>query len=250
MEKNIGPFWLPAIEFLLHALPAWTEARLDLFFGPDAPEDLGQHSFDQYIKWGQPKSQSRLLEKYRQMLRSAVEREVERSLDFLLISMLIETPGYSVTHNIDFLKQHPSLLSKSGRTIARLVNETDSPPKHITIAEKFWRVALKTGSPLEGFGWFAEVKTLNDETWAELTLQTFKNSSDHVEWGKGVIERLMAMSPTETNLEIARRLLQGPSNEWERIIIAKQAPDFLLSAQHLDKTDEYRRLQTALREHR
>ena len=56
------------------------------------------------------------------------------------------------------------------------------------------------------------------------------------------------MTPTETSMEIVRRLVQGPSDDWERRTVAEQAPDFMRSAQHLNKTDEYRRLRTALHE--
>ena len=238
----------PTVEFLLHVLPEWAEARLDLFFGSEAPGDLGQLSFDQYIKWGQPTTRSRLLETYWQMLRDAVRRGVPRALDFMLIAMLAKTKGYSVTDNMNFLIQHPELVSKSGRILARLVREDDSPPEHTQIAEDFWRAALETSAPLDGFGWFSETKTLEDETWAELTLQTLRKNADHVDWGNGVIEKLMTMTPTETSLEIVRRLVQGPSNEWERSIIAEQAPDFLFRAKHLNSTGEYLRLHTALHE--
>ena len=238
----------PTVEFLLHVLPEWAEARLDLFFGSEAPGDLGQLSFDQYIKWGRPTTRSRLFETYRQMLRDAVHRGVPRALDFMLIAMLSKTRGYSVTENMNFLIQHPELVSKSGRILARLIREDDSPPEHTQIAEDYWRAALETSASLDGFGWFSETKTLEDETWAELTLQTLRKNADHVDWGNGVIERLMTMTPTETCLEIVRRLVQGPSNEWERSIIAEQAPDFLFRAKHLDSMGEYLRLHTALHE--
>ena len=184
------------------------------------------------------------------MLRDAVRRGVAHALDFMLIAMLEGTAGYSVTDNINFLIQHPELVSKSGRILARLIREDDSPPEHTQIAEEFWRAALETSAPLDGFGWFSETKTLKDKTWAELTLQTVWHNGDHVDWGNGVIERLMTMTPTETSLEIVRRLVQGPSNEWERSIIAEQAPDILLRAKHLNSTDEYLRLHTALHERR
>ena len=238
----------PTTEFLLHVLPEWAEARLDLFFGSEAPGDLGRLSFDQYIKWGRPNTRSRLLETYRQMLRDAVRRGAAHALDFMLIAMLAKTRGYSVTDNIDFLKQHPELVSKSGRILARLIRKDDSPREHTQIAEEFWRAALETSAPLDGFGWFSETNTFKDKTWAELTLQTLRNNGDHVDWGNGVLERLMTMAPTETSLEIVRRLVQGPSDEWERSIIAEQASDILLRAKHFNSTGEYLRLHTALHE--
>ena len=238
----------PNIDFFLHVLPEWAEARLDLLFGSEAPGELGQLSFDQYIKWGRPNTRSRLLETYRHMLRDAVRREVARALDFMLIAMLDGTAGYSVEDNINFLRQHPALVSKAGRVLARLVRENDTPREHIAIAERFWRASLKTGALLDGFGWFSETKTLEDETWAELTLQSLRKNADHVDWGRGVIERIKAMTPTRTGLEIVRRLVQGPSDDWERMPGAEQAPGYLRSAQHLNKTDEYLRLHTALHE--
>ena len=238
----------PNIEFFLHVIPEWAEARLELFFGSEAPEDLGQLSFDLYIKWGRPTPRFRLLETCRQMLRNAVRRKVARALDFMLIVMLEGAAGYSVQDNLNFLRQHPELVSRSGRILARLVRENETPTEHIRIAEEFWRAALDTGAPLDEFGWFSETKTLTDETWAELTLQTLQKNADRVDWGNGVIERLITMIPTETGLEIARRLIQGPSDRVERKIIAEQAPGFLLRAKHLSSTDEYRRLHTALHE--
>ena len=86
------------------------------------------------------------------MLRDAVRRGVAHALDFMLIAMLEGTAGYSVTDNINFLIQHPELVSKSGRILARLIREDDSPPEHTQIAEEFWRAALETSAPLDGFG--------------------------------------------------------------------------------------------------
>ena len=239
----------PRIEFFRDVLPEWTEEHLDLFFGSEAPDGLGQISFDECIKWSQPKAW--LLKRYRKMLRDAVRRKVERALDFMLIAMFWNTPGYSIKENINFLAQHPDLVSPSGRIVARVARESDiPPPEHLRIAEEFWRAALKTGAPLGGFGWYSEVKALSDDTWAELTLRTLRKSHNRVQWGKGVIERLLTIPPTVTTLKILRLLVQEPSNELERVIIAKSASDFLCSAQDLNTTDEYHRLQTTFRERR
>ena len=236
----------PRIQFLMHVLPEWTKNHLDLFFGTEAPEDLAQLSFDQTIKWGQPKEW--LLKEYRPMLRDAVRREIDRALDFMLIAMLCKTPGYSVKKTINFLKQHPTQISKAGRAVARLAGERDIPPKRLRRAIEFWCAALKTGGPLDGFGWFSDVNEMDDTQWVELTLETLRKNRDRIDWGNGVIKRLKTVTPTEQVLEILRRLVQGPSNEWERLRIQEEALHFLSSAEDLRATVEYRRFQSALRE--
>ena len=234
------------IGFLKYVLPEWTEEHLDLFFGSKAPEGLAQLSFDQSIKWGRPTEW--LLKEYCPMLRDAVRREVGRALDFMLIAMLRKTPGYSVRENINFLKQHRDLTSKAGRTVGRLAGERNVSPESLEIAIKFWCAALKTGASLDGFGSFSDVNEMDDIQWVEMTLETLRKNHDRIERGRGVIDRLARVATTETVLEILRRLVQGPPNEHERILIQRQAPHFLSSAKGLRATVEYQRFQTALHE--
>lgn len=236
----------PHVEFFRLAFSQWTEQHLELFFGSEAPGQMGQLSFDEYIKWGQPKAC--LLQKYRSKLRDAVRRNVDRALYFMLLAMLDKTPGYSIQENIDFLSQPPPLLSQAGATIARLVNQSDAQTQHLTVAVRFWKQALKTTSSLAGFGWFSEVKLLDSDLWAQLTLETLRKSHGRIHWGNGIIERIATMSQTETTLEILNRLLERPSTDWEDELIAEQAPNILLSAPQPEAKEQYLRLQRNLRD--
>lgn len=88
--------------FLQQVAPDWHEGSAELIFGADAPEGLAQLTADLAIKWGRPNRW--LHERYRDLLRDAVNRRVEHAIDQLLMAMLWGVPGYAVDDNVAFLR--------------------------------------------------------------------------------------------------------------------------------------------------
>ena len=203
---------------------------------------------DQAVKWARPNEW--LITNFREMVRSSAEGEKDRALDHLLLAMLWEWPGYSVEENVEFLQKSPTLVSNSGKAVGRLLRSGEVEQRHLEIAVEFWRAVLKseTGLALKGFGWFAEVESMDSALWAELTLQTLQSSGGVIDWGHGVAERAMGLTPSQTSLAIVNELVRGQIDHWGLRVITDHAAELLSSAQGLEGTDEYKRLQTAFLE--
>ena len=164
--------------------------------------------------------------------------------------MLWEWPGYSVKENVAFLQKSPMLVSNSGEAVGRLLRSGEVEQRHLEIAVEFWGAVLKSekGPGLKGFGWFAEVDSMDSELWAELTLQTLESSDGVIDWAHGVAERALGLTPSQTSLAIVNELVRGQIDDWGLRVIADHAAELLSSAQGLEGTDAYKRLQTAFLE--
>ena len=240
------------VAFLRHALSDWTEANRTLMFGSEAPEGLAQSMVDDAIRRGQPDDW--LLENHREMVHNAVERSIENALDHLLIAMLRELPGYSMKEVIDLVGRTPETMSAAGNRLGRLLSRRDTDQGQVEIAVSFWQAALDTapqlgdaaGDALHGFGWFSEAQQIDSDVWAHLTLQTIQIAGGRIDWQHGIAERVVQSDPSPTGLAILDELVRGPSSPWELHDLAKQAAQALGSAQELQDTVEYRRLDTTL----
>ena len=238
----------PRIGIIRHILSDWTKEHRQLLFGAEAPEGLGQITVDLAIKWGQPDRW--LLENYSEMIRSSVEREVDRALNVLLLAMFWEIMGYSVKDNITFLQRlsdHAS-LPKVGGTISQLFGKNEVDPLHLKIAADFWKSLLKKKmiDILKGFGWMADVEAMDLELWTDLTVRTLRVIDGQMTYAYRVAEKVMASPPTKPGLEIINWLVRGEIEEWDRLLIIDGIKEFLSSAEVLRETDEYKRLHTTL----
>ena len=242
----------PWVAFLRHALSDWTDANRTLMFGSEAPEGLAQSMVDDAIRWGQPNDW--LLENHREMVHNAVERSIENALDHLLIAMLWELSGYSVQEVIGLVGRTPEVMSSAGDRLGRLLSRSDTDQGQVEIAVSFWQAALDrapqlgeaAGDALQGFGWFSEAQQIDSDVWAQLTLQTIQIAGGHLDWQHGIAERVVNSDPNPTRLAILDELVRGPVSQWERQDVAKQAAQALASAQELQDTVEYRRLEGTL----
>jgi hypothetical protein len=234
--------------FLRRVAPDWVDRVADLLLGSAAPEGLAQVTADLAIKWSQPNRW--LLEHYRPLVRDAVARGVDNALDHLLIAMLWHVPGYAVDENLAFLRLSPSLLSKAGEMLGRLLRHGDPDDDHIACALEFWDAAIATKNPagLVGFGWMTEVAKLNDLSWAERTLSTLAITGGHLDWSHQAAERAGALPPSPTTLAIMNHLVRGASDEWDRRGNIERAVALLKAGSALAGTPEYRRLRTTLLE--
>lgn len=234
--------------FLRHVAPDWLEGLAGLIFGADAPEGLAQLTADLAIKWGRPNRW--LHERYRDLLRDAVTRDVEHAIDHLLLAMLWGVPGYTVHDNVAFLRQSPELLSKAGESLGRLLRQGDAEDAHVAVATSFWNAAVDVGDgfALAGFGWMAEAMTIDDENWAVLTQKTLGLTGGKLDWAHKVADRAAASAPSTTTLSIMNSLVRSIDDEWDRRGTAEKAVALLQAATELAGTPEYERLRTTLLE--
>jgi hypothetical protein len=238
----------PRIAFLRHVASDWVDQSRDELFGEAAPGNLGQTTVDLALRWGQPNRW--LMEHYQVRIEDAVTRGARQARDHYLVATLWQVPGYTVPNAVHlFASKH--LLSEAGRTLGRLVRTDDIDPEIVDRASRFWQMTLQakpTGS-LAGFGWFAEARALDTETWLDLTLETIAASPEGIDWPDKVSERAAeAQPPTVKVLDILNRLVRGPAEEWERHSIAERAKQTLDRAQDLAGSAQYKRLHTTLAE--
>jgi len=234
--------------FLRYIAPEWVDQVTELLLGSAAPEGLAQLTADLAIKWSRPNRW--LLEHYRPLVRDAVGRDVDHALDHLLIAMLWGVPGYDVEDNVTFLRRPPSLLSKSGEALGRLLRHGEADDSHIACALVFWNAAIATKEQegLEGFGWLAEVDKLDNDTWAERTLSTLAVTGGRIDWSHKVGERVAALPASATTLAVMNHLVRGASDEWDRRRNIERAVALLHAGSALASTPEYERLRTTLLE--
>jgi hypothetical protein len=233
--------------FLRYIAADWVEQHSDQLFGDAAPTGLGQVTVDLAIRWGQPNGW--LLENYPDAVKNAVERDAEHALDHYLIAMLREVPGYSLQDSLEFLKSK-GLLSTAGERLGRLLRVADISPEPVGLAVEFWKLALNSNASdsLAGFGWFAEIDTIDTGTWIDLTLQTITATRGRIDWAHKVAERAAAQPPTVKTLDILNQLVRNLSHDWDRQSVTQLATQILTQTQHLADTPEYKRLQTTLAE--
>jgi len=234
--------------FLQHVAQDWFINTDSLLFGQEAPVGLAQPTADLAIKWGRPNRW--FLEHHRDMLRSAVIREVDNSISHLVIAMLRDIPGYSGIDNTSFLKQTPKHLSKAGETLGRFLKDQDADTAHIERASHFWELAIDSGAKdgLIGFGWMAEIENLDDNVWADLTLKTLNRTGGKIDWGKKVARRASSIDLSTTTLSIMNKLVRGLADEWDSRGVTEQAVKVLKAATQFDATPEYEQLRTTLLE--
>lgn len=233
--------------YFIATAPEWVEANADLLFGGEAPDDLGQATMDLTLKWSQ--TLRWVMENRMAQVLDAAAREVDEALTHVLIAYLWESDGYTVEKVIKFLAGRPGMLSRAGEALGRLARELE-PGEHLTRAVTLWDAALaeRTQESRAGFGWFSEVKPLDDGEWAGRTLRTIELSDGRVEWVHGIITRAHEMTPTTTTLAIFTEVIRHAEQDWDRREAARLGVEHLSAASGLASTAEYQRLNTALRE--
>jgi hypothetical protein len=233
--------------FFAAAAAEWVDAKADLLFGTDAPDDLGQLTVDLALRWSRPNRL--LLERFRPAVQDAVSHDVDNALDHMLVANLWAIPGYSTDELVSFFALVPGLLSRAGEALGRLASHTDDA-NHLEVALGFWQAATEfdTRESRSGFGWFAEVTGIDDDVWAQLTLATLQTSGGTIDWAHAVAERVHRVTPSTTTLTIFDELIRHSEHEWDRRRAAELAAEHLARAAALSNAPEYQRLRTTLLE--
>jgi hypothetical protein len=238
----------PRLGFLLHVARGWVEERVELLFGADAPDELGQLTVDLAVKWGRPNRW--IFEQARGGIVDAAGRRVENALTVLLVGTLWEVPGYEPRKLVERLAQiDPTLLSDAGEALGRLLRAGDVEDEQIDIGTDFWRVVLERGraEELAGFGWWSEVRMLEKNAWEVLTLETSEKADGHLDWSHAVAERAAEVPISAEGLAILNQLVRGQIDDWDRMAILDTSVKALKAAKDsLGAAEDFRRLRTTL----
>jgi len=239
---------VPRLPFLIYIAPKWVDERTDLIFGDEAPDGLGQPSIDLYVRWGRPNRW--IFERVRDGLIDAVGRSIDNAMASLLIAMLWRIHGYSVDEIVELIAgSGDEFLSRAGETLSRLLRHGDVDPDHLAIAVAFFQAVLLLERPpaLYGFGWFAELGDLDEDTWLGLTVAAARLAHGRLDWGHKVADRAAA-SDSERGLEILNYLVRGLADEWDKGHVMEKSLASLRRAGSLRETETFRRLRTSLLE--
>lgn len=232
---------------LRHIAPAWLDGMNPVLFGDQAPEGLADTTIDTALKWNQPNRW--LLEHHRPLIRSAVARGADRSVDWYVIAMLWDVPGYDMGDCTAFL-QSVSKLSAAGEVLGHILSNGQPSPEHVIRASNFWATANAVGhrDDLQGFGWMSELKDLDDSTWASLTHDTLNVTGGRIDWSHSVAERAASLEEISIALAIMDQLVRGEADHWDLRRTIEQAVTLLERAAELASTVNYQRLRTGLLE--
>lgn len=225
----------------------WLDTNLELIFTDQTGGDLGQTAIDTAVKWGRPSSV--LLEKFKIKVWSAVDRNVERSIEKVMLAMLWGTKGYSVTDVARHLKALGK-LSDAGESLARLIrNSGEIKQPVLDIAVGFWLAAIDARSePLTGFGWFSLATQFSDKQLAELFRKTLEAMDESLDASYQVSKRLEKAPVSEEILRVFDLMVRRQSHSFDQRMIYESAVTTIEAASELSETDAYKRLRNALQE--
>ena len=238
----------PNIPRLRAMMPEWTEANLELIYGPDAPDDLGEFTFRVTVERGSVDDWLR--ETYPDELKDAAASSVPYALNHVLAGMLRRCAGYEPESVATYLRQHPDVGQHAGASLAFLLGSDGIEEEHLAVGEKLWR-ALICDAPEDirtGFGRMFQVTALDDDRWTKLTLDTLSATAGQIDWHNQVADRAMNAPVTITKLGIVLQIVQGQSDPWALRQVADDIDEFLDAASEFEGTDENARLRTALQE--
>ena len=214
----------PHIPFLADAAPEWFKDRHDGVFGVSAPAGLSQALVDATLQWPAGRW---VLEHTPGLVRDAVARGSEGSMDCMFVGMLLRIDGWSPTDNLGLLMSAAARvtgtpsgppLNDAARSLAALLRRSGTDASRIATACEFWRAALDTrdASVLHGFGWFALLGELADPEWEELTLQTLQQTGGRIEMIRLVLKRVVREPMSDVALAILNLLVRGSEEPWEQ----------------------------------
>ena len=211
---------------LLHScLPGWFEQNEPLLFGSKAPENLAQLSLDMHLRWETP--DGGILEGYKDGVLDAVRRDIKYAMDCLLLGMFWEIDGYdpqSLATNLG--KLGPKYVSLAGECAARLLNN-DMNTDRIQRGVDLWTNVLDLSLDPEafaGYGWWADVGSLDQGPWESLTLRTCRQAGVKLDWAWNVAKRIGAANViTEAGLKILKSLIQSELQPLDLDLVVKHA---------------------------
>lgn len=234
------------ILWLRYWLPAWTDAAMTRIIGSDAPDGLGETTFESVLRFNAPSRW--LCEAYPDRIHEAARQQRESALRHVLVAMLYGWDGYNSEAVAQFLQQNTELMPEAGRQIAGLLGHEGVDQGQLAAAVKLWEALLDSAaaSSLAAFGWMSVVTALEDARWSKLTRKTVEAAKGQYGRDEQVAKRAMTEPLTADKLAILDLLVRHTPSDWVRRIIADNADELLGVGPGLAATPEYRRLRTAL----
>lgn len=223
------------IPFLRFTLPDWFESNSELLMGREAPPGLAQETIDLWLKWGSPDEW--MLTRYRTQILDSVKRGSSRALEGFLQGMFWSIPEYDVASCVkDLVSLGPKNLSMCGESVARMVSSERTPPELVLVGINLWEEVLRASpgkESLRGFGWWAEVPTINSDQWESLTLETCNQTDGDIEWARAVAKRASNNPKSEKALKILGYLVLAPLERRD----ARRVAEYALEALAESSTD-------------
>ena len=234
------------LRWLRHRLPEWTASAMGLIIGSEAPDGLGETTFEWVLRRNPPIQW--LCEGYPEMLHEAARRQQEPALGHVLVAMLWGWKGHSAKSVAGLLERHTELIYEAAERVSKLLRDDEVDEGHLAAAVELWEVLLQSAaaSSVAGFGWMSIVTALADGRWSELTRKTIDATRGQFGWDEEVAKRSMTEPLTVDKLAILDLLVRHTPSDWVRRCIADNADMLLGVGPDLAATPEYLRLRTAL----
>ncbi len=223
----------------------WLDANFDDLF---VRSEHAQDAVDISMKFGP--ADSDVLRRSRRLVRDAVARGVDRSLDRMLIGMLWQLSDYRVGQVEKFLAGEQK-LSEAGAVLGRLLSNAESLTKaQIRIVLDFWTMAAdhRPRQSLAGFAWMSRSAAIPDEDWIRLTRASVPSWTDSVNGLHLVAERLENLPLSDDVLDLMSDLVQLRGATWDRGRVVSVAVQTLFDHPELASSLSYQRLDHVLRE--
>jgi hypothetical protein len=228
--------------------PSWFEAARPRLIGDDAPRNMGHRTFDLYLKWGRPRRE--LLEEETPSYLRGIKTERQAAIQHILHGFLWRIEPYAdpswtlkAIADVDV-----SAISTAAGILARFANgATDESVLEKSV--EFWRAALDLDlkpAAYPGFGDFADIESLEDSVWLDLTLETLERSGGAIDSAREVSSRAAKTPASPASTKILLLVLEGELELWEVAPIARNAQEALQRPQAPGSEDSRRRLREFL----
>ena len=246
----------PVVAPLTVAIPKWVEANKSLLFGEDAPERLGQLTVDEALRWGQPYIW--LSTHFRDEIYDAAQRGISRSLHWVLFSMLNDIECYEPRTVHERLGEY--VPDACGVLAGLLDYPSTGEDTWDDTADQFLGIVMEDERHTRAIGRLSISKTMAHDKWASLTLDALEKTGGEIEMADLVIHRIFENPPTPDSARILTHLIEVQCNPalarqadneatWERMSIARKAPQWVETARAGERDDAYGHLQRVLIRH-
>ena len=234
-------------------LPAWLDDRADVLFRHDP---FGLATLDQTLKWSHPSAW--LLDRFAPEIYAAARRGADNALSQLLIAMLHQHPGYSITEVVEQLQGGENVLRAAAEEVPALLQSAEAGAPTLVVGLEFWRTMLDAPRRLvptivlEGVGRWAFVDGLDTDQWLTYTHRTLQLTNGRIVYPIEVAQRASVAAAEDTTLQDttleAFTLVVGKGEPWERSRLADLAVEALDRAAQRRGTPAFDRLRTRLLE--
>lgn len=232
------------MEFLLRSIPDWMAENKDQLFRDGI---LGRIALDQTLRSSWPIEWVSI--HFREDIYDAAKRGARRSLNWVVISMLLGMEGYEPESVIGQLDER---VLQACEFLARQLDHsvTEVGPQ-IQTADRFYEQLIENKRHAGSLGWIALTKSMPQNKWEDLTLKALEATSGEIEKPELVLRRIFDNAPTEANARILTFLIEvqcnpdhTPSTDgtpgssehadqatWNQMTIANKTPEWLEQGQ-------------------